>query len=289
MNSQAIFDNIVKKRSFLCVGLDTEAEKIPSFLLKEKDPVFQFNKRIIDATHEYAVAYKPNVAFYECYGSKGWSSLDATVRYIKDNYPGIFVIADAKRGDIGNTSKMYARAFLENMPFDAITVAPYMGEDSVSPFLSYDDKWVVILALTSNKGADDFQYHNEDGIKLFERVLTVSQKWGTLNNTMYVVGATRAEMLKDIRQIVPDHFLLVPGVGAQGGSLEDVARYGMNSRCGLLVNSSRGIIFADNSVDFDKVAGRKAKEIQLEMEKYLSERKSYLHFFVYLYPRFCFI
>jgi orotidine-5'-phosphate decarboxylase len=273
MNSTALFENIVKKRSFLCVGLDTEAEKIPTFLLKEKDPVFEFNKRIIDATQEYAVAYKPNVAFYECYGSKGWSSLDSTVRYIKDNYPGIFVIADAKRGDIGNTSKMYARAFLENMPFDAITVAPYMGEDSVSPFLSYDDKWVVILALTSNKGADDFQYHNEDGIRLFERVLTVSQKWGTQNNTMYVVGATRAEMLKEIRQIVPDHFLLVPGVGAQGGSLEDVARYGMNSKCGLLVNSSRGIIFADNSENFDKVAGRKAKEMQLEMEVYLREHK----------------
>ena len=272
MNSSALFENIVKKRSFLCVGLDSEAEKIPSFLLREKDPLFEFNKRIVDATHEYAVAYKPNVAFYECYGSKGWSSLDATVRYIKDNYPEVFVIADAKRGDIGNTSKMYAKAFLENMPFDAITVAPYMGEDSVSPFLSYDDKWVVILALTSNKGADDFQYHDEDGIRLFERVLTVSQKWGTQNNTMYVVGATRAEMLKDIRQIVPDHFLLVPGVGAQGGSLEDVARYGMNSKCGLLVNSSRGIIFADNTVDFDKVAGQKAKEMQLEMEDYLRER-----------------
>jgi orotidine-5'-phosphate decarboxylase len=272
MNSSALFDNIVKKRSFLCVGLDSEVEKIPSFLLREKDPVFEFNKRIIDATHSYAVAYKPNVAFYECYGSKGWTSLEATVRYIKDNYPEIFVIADAKRGDIGNTSKMYAKAFLENMPFDAITVAPYMGEDSVTPFLSFDGKWVIILALTSNKGADDFQYHNEDGIKLFERVLTVSQKWGTQNNTMYVVGATRAEMLKEIRQIVPDHFLLVPGVGAQGGSLEDVARYGMNSRCGLLVNSSRGIIFADNSVDFDKVAGQKAKEVQLEMEDYLRER-----------------
>ena len=272
MNSSEIFDQIIKKRSFLCVGLDTEIEKIPSFLLGEKDPVFEFNKRIIDATCNFAVAYKPNVAFYECYGSKGWSSLDATVRYIKDNYPEVFVIADAKRGDIGNTSKMYAKTFLENMPFDAITVAPYMGEDSVSPFLSYDDKWVVILALTSNKGADDFQYHNEDGIKLFERVLTVSQKWGTQNNTMYVVGATRAEMLKDIRQIVPDHFLLVPGVGAQGGSLEDVARYGMNSKCGLLVNSSRGIIFADNTVDFDKVAGQKAKEMQLEMEDYLRER-----------------
>ena len=193
------------------------------------------------------MAYKPNVAFYECYGAKGWTSLEATVRYIKKNYPDIFVIADAKRGDIGNTSKMYAKAFLENMPFDAITVAPYMGEDSVTPFLSYNDKWVVLLALTSNKGADDFQYHNEDGIKLFERVLTVSQKWGTINNMMYVVGATRAEMLKDIRKIVPDHFLLVPGVGAQGGSLEEVAKYGMNSKCGLLVNSSRGIIFADNS------------------------------------------
>jgi orotidine-5'-phosphate decarboxylase len=272
MNSAVLFDNIVKKRSFLCVGLDTEIEKIPSFLLKEKDPVFEFNRRIIDATSNFAVAYKPNIAFYECYGSKGWASLESTVKYIKVNHPEIFVIADAKRGDIGNTSKMYARAFLENMPFDAITVAPYMGEDSITPFLSYDDKWIVILALTSNKGADDFQYHDEDGIKLFERVLTVSQKWGTINNTMYVVGATRAEMLKDIRKIVPDHFLLVPGVGAQGGSLEDVARYGMNSKCGLLVNSSRGIIFADISKDFDKVAGQKAKEIQLQMMKHLADR-----------------
>ena len=272
MNNSELFANIVKKRSYLCVGLDTELEKIPSFLLKEKDPVFEFNRRIIDATSKYAVAYKPNVAFYECYGSKGWTSLEATVSYIKDNHPDIFVIADAKRGDIGNTSKMYAKAFLENMPFDAITVAPYMGEDSVTPFLSYTDKWVVLLALTSNKGADDFQYHNEDGIRLFERVLSVSQKWGTLNNTMYVVGATRAEMLRDIRKIVPDHFLLVPGVGAQGGSLEEVTRYGMNSKCGLLVNSSRGIIFADNSTAFDKVAGQKAEEIQLEMEKYLQEK-----------------
>jgi orotidine-5'-phosphate decarboxylase len=272
MNSAEIFDHIIKKRSFLCVGLDTEIEKIPSFLLQEKDPVFEFNKRIIDATYSFAVAYKPNVAFYECYGANGWVSLEATVRYIKDTYPDVFVIADAKRGDIGNTSKMYARAFLENMPFDAITVAPYMGEDSVTPFLSYNNKWVVILALTSNKGADDFQYHDEDGIKLFERVLSVSQKWGSHDNTMYVVGATRAEMLKDIRKIVPDHFLLVPGVGAQGGSLEDVAKYGMNSKCGLLVNSSRGIIFADTSKDFDKTAGQKAKEIQLEMMKHLHER-----------------
>jgi orotidine-5'-phosphate decarboxylase len=272
MNSAQLFESIVKKRSFLCVGLDSEVEKIPSFLLDEDDPVFEFNKRIIDETYRYAVAYKPNVAFYECYGAKGWDTLAKTVKYIKENHPEIFVIADAKRGDIGNTSKMYARAFLETMPFDAITVAPYMGEDSVTPFLSYNEKWIIILALTSNKGADDFQYHNEDGIKLFERVLSVSQRWGTINNTMYVVGATRAETLKDIRQIVPDHFLLIPGVGAQGGSLEEVARYGMNSKCGLLVNSSRGIIFADNSRDFAIVAGQKAKEIQLEMERYLQER-----------------
>ena len=220
MNHLQLFNNIVQKKSFLCVGLDSEIEKIPSFLKKLKDPVFEFNKRIIDATHEYAVAYKPNVAFYESPGAEGWLSLEATVKYIRKKYPDIFIIADAKRGDIGNTSKMYAKAFLENMPFDAVTVAPYMGEDSVTPFLAYKEKWVVLLALTSNKGADDFQYHDEDGIKLFERVLTVSQKWGTLDNLMYVVGATRAEMLKDIRKIVPDHFLLVPGVGAQGGSLE---------------------------------------------------------------------
>jgi orotidine-5'-phosphate decarboxylase len=273
MDQTGLFENIVKKRSFLCVGLDSEMDKIPSFLLKEEDPVFEFNKLIIDSTHEYAVAYKPNVAFYECFGAKGWISLESTVRYIKENYSDIFVIADAKRGDIGNTSKMYAKAFLENLPFDAITVAPYMGEDSVTPFLSYTDKWVVLLALTSNKGADDFQYHDEDGIKLFERVLSVSQKWGTINNLMYVVGATRASMLKDIRQLVPDHFLLVPGVGAQGGSLEEVAKYGMNTKCGLLVNSSRGIIFADSTENFDKVAGEKAREIQLEMEKYLRQYK----------------
>ena len=273
MNHSELFENIIKKHSFLCVGLDSELEKIPAFLMKKKDPVFEFNKRIIDATHNYAVAYKPNVAFYECYGTKGWISLDATVRYIRNNYPEILVIADAKRGDIGNTSKMYAKAFFENMPFDAITVAPFMGEDSVAPFLSYPQKWVFLLALTSNKGADDFQYHSDDGIKLFERVLSLSRKWGTINNMMYVVGATRAEMLKDIRQLVPDHFLLVPGIGAQGGSLEEVAKYGLNSKCGLLVNSSRGIIFADNSENFDKVAGEKAREIQLEMEKHLAKHK----------------
>ena len=272
MNHLQLFNNIVKKRSFLCVGLDTEIDKIPLFLLKTKDPVFEFNKCIIDATNKYAVAYKPNVAFYESNGAKGWNSLEATARHIKENYPDIFLIADAKRGDIGNTSKMYARAFLENLPFDAITVAPYMGEDSIIPFLSVEGKWVVLLALTSNKGADDFQYHDEDGIKLFERVLSVSQKWGTIDNMMYVVGATRAEMLKDIRQLVPEHFLLVPGVGAQGGTLDAVAKYGMTNKCGLLVNSSRGIIFADNSKNFDKVAGEKAKEMQVEMAQYLSER-----------------
>jgi orotidine-5'-phosphate decarboxylase len=273
MNYTGLFEKVVKKRSFLCVGLDSEIEKIPSFLLKKKDPIFEFNKLIIDATHQYTVAYKPNVAFYECHGASGWNALKATANYIKKNYPDIFLIADAKRGDIGNTSKMYAKAFLENMPFDAITVAPYMGEDSVTPFLSYNGKWVILLALTSNKGADNFQYHNEDGIKLFERVLSISQKWGSTDSMMYVVGATRAEMLKDIRKLVPDHFLLVPGVGAQGGSLADVAKYGLNSHCGLLVNSSRGIIFADNTENFDKVAGEKAKEMQSEMECYLAQHK----------------
>jgi orotidine-5'-phosphate decarboxylase len=272
MNHQQLFENIVSKRSFLCIGLDTETGKIPAGLLSSDDPVFEFNRRIIDATHRYAVAFKPNVAFYECNGIAGWKSLGSTLDYIKKNYPEILVIADAKRGDIGNTSKMYARGFFENMAFDAITVAPYMGEDSVTPFLSHIDKWVILLALTSNKGADDFQYHDENGTRLFEKVLSASQKWGTINNMMYVVGATRAEMLKDIRRIVPDHFLLVPGVGAQGGSLEEVTRYGMTDRCGLLVNSSRAIIFADNSDNFDKTAALKAAEIQAEMERYLADR-----------------
>ncbi len=272
MDHARLFENIIAKRSFLCIGLDSEKEKIPSFLLKTKDPVFEFNRRIIDATSQYVVAYKPNIAFYECNGPEGWISLKSTLDHIKKNYPDILVIADAKRGDIGNTSKMYAKSFFENMSFDAITVAPYMGEDSVTPFLSYNEKWVIVLALTSNRGADDFQYHNEDGIKLFERVLTVSQKWGTINNMMYVVGATRAEMLKEIRQLVPEHFLLVPGVGAQGGSLKEVAKYGMTNKCGLLVNSSRAIIFADNSENFDKTAAEKASEVRNEMEHYLSER-----------------
>jgi len=273
MDHSQLFRNIIEKRSFLCVGLDTDIEKVPLFLKKTKDPVFEFNKRIIDSTAAYSVAYKPNVAFYECNAAKGWKSLESTLNYIKANYPDILVIADAKRGDIGNTSKMYARAFFEHMNFDAVTVAPYMGEDSVTPFLAFDDKWVIILALTSNRGADDFQYHNEDGIKLFEKVLSVSRNWGSVNNIMYVVGATRAEMLKEIRQIVPEHFLLVPGIGAQGGSLEEVAKYGLNSKCGLLVNSSRGIIFADSTENFDKTAGEKAMEIQKEMELYLARHK----------------
>jgi orotidine-5'-phosphate decarboxylase len=271
MNRAGLFENIVKKRSFLCIGLDSEMEKIPSFLQGDKNALFEFNRRIIDSTSSYAVAFKPNIAFYECHGSMGWDALELTVRYIRDNYPDIFLIADAKRGDIGNTSKMYAKAFLENLPFDAITVAPYMGIDSVTPFLSYNDKWVVILALTSNRGADDFQYFSENGVKLYEKILSVSQNWGTPDNTMYVVGATRAGMLADVRKIVPDHFLLVPGVGAQGGSLSEVVQYGMNNSCGLLVNSSRAIIFADSSQDFAKVAGQKAREMQLEMEKHLAE------------------
>ena len=273
MDQSQLLKNIIRKRSYLCVGLDSEIERIPAFLKKGKDPVFEFNRRIVDATHKYAIAYKPNVAFYECNGPSGWRSLEKTVIYIKENYPGLFVIADSKRGDIGNTSKMYAKAFLENMPFDAVTVAPYMGEDSVTPFLTYKNKWVILLALTSNKGASDFQYHNEDGIKLFERVLTVSRQWGNINNIMYVVGATRAEMLMEIRKIVPYHFLLIPGVGAQGGSLEQVSNFGMNSKCGLIVNSSRGIIFADDSEKFDVEAGLKARELQAEMENHLKEKK----------------
>ena len=273
MDQSQLLKNIIRKRSYLCVGLDSEIERIPAFLKKGKDPVFEFNRRIVDATHKYAIAYKPNVAFYECNGPSGWRSLEKTVIYIKENYPGLFVIADSKRGDIGNTSKMYAKAFLENMPFDAVTVAPYMGEDSVTPFLTYKNKWVILLALTSNKGASDFQYHNEDGIKLFERVLTVSRQWGNINNIMYVVGATRAEMLVEIRKIVPYHFLLIPGVGAQGGSLEQVSNFGMTSKCGLIVNSSRGIIFADDSEKFDVEAGLKARELQAEMENHLKEKK----------------
>jgi orotidine-5'-phosphate decarboxylase len=272
MNSKDLFQHILNKKSFLCIGLDPEISKLPASIADTEDPIFEFNRQIISATHPYAVAYKPNFAFYESYGAKGMAALDKTVRYINKLDTNIFLIADAKRGDIGNTSKMYARAVFGEMPFDAITVAPYMGEDSVTPFLSYPGKWAIVLALTSNRGADDFQYHNDNGQRLFERVLTVSQRWGTADNLMYVVGATRAETLADIRRIVPDHFLLVPGIGAQGGSLEEVVRYGMNDRCGLLVNSSRAIIYADSSADFARVAGEKAYALQQEMAAHLAGR-----------------
>jgi len=272
MNSKELFQNILAKKSFLCVGLDPELTRLPDSVAGAEDPIFEFNRQIIDATHGFTVAYKPNFAFYESYGKKGMAALDKTVNYIRKVDTSILIIADAKRGDIGNTSKMYARAVFGEMPFDAITVAPYMGEDSVTPFLSYPGKWAIILALTSNMGADDFQYHTDNGQRLFERVLSISQKWGTKDNIMYVVGATRAEMLADIRKIVPDHFLLVPGVGVQGGSLAEVAKYGMNSRCGLLVNSSRGIIYADSTENFAETAGRKAREMQEEMAGYLDQK-----------------
>lgn len=269
MTRAELFGQIQKKKSFLCVGLDTDLNKIPKHLLDTEDPIFEFNKQIIDATAQYAVAYKPNIAFYEAYGVKGWQSLEKTIAYIPKD---IFILADAKRGDIGNTSKMYAKAFFENMDCDAITVAPYMGEDSVKPFLEFDNKWVILLALTSNAGGKDFQnLELTQGGDLFEEVLRKSQEWGTEDQLMYVVGATRAEALTKIRKIVPNHFLLVPGVGAQGGSLKDVAQYGMNSQCGLLVNSSRGIIYASQNQDFAKVAGEKAHELQLEMQQYLSD------------------
>lgn len=267
MNYNQLFEQIKKKKSFLCVGLDSDITKIPGFLLKEVDAIFEFNKRIIDSTAQFTVAYKPNIAFYEAHGVSGWTSLEKTINYINDFYPEIFVIADAKRGDIGNTSKMYARAFFEQFNCDAITVAPYMGKDSVSPFMEFKNKWVILLALTSNESSNDFQLLNVEGAnqKLFETVLEKSKAWGSKDNLMYVVGATRADHLKKIREIVPDHFLLIPGVGAQGGSLQDVAENGLNSSCGLLVNSSRGIIYADNSFEFDKTAGIKAGEIQNEM------------------------
>ncbi len=273
MNYTQLFEQIKAKKSFLCTGLDSDIEKLPKHLLNHESPVFEFNKQIIDETAEYTVAYKPNLAFYESLGIKGWEALEKTVVYLRSKHPEVFIIADAKRGDIGNTSKLYAKAFFENMNFDAVTVAPYMGEDSVSPFLTYKEKWVILLALTSNKGADDFQYFSEENTRLFEKVLTKSQEWASKEQMMYVVGATRAEMLKDIRKIAPEHFLLVPGVGAQGGSLQEVAKYGMNDNCGLLVNSSRGIIFADSTENFAKVAGEKAKEIQLEMESLLKLHK----------------
>jgi orotidine-5'-phosphate decarboxylase len=269
MTHQELFENICKKESFLCVGLDTDIAKIPRFLLDTSDPIFAFNQQVIDATHDVTVAYKPNLAFYESLGVSGWNSLEKTVNYIKYNYPDIFIIADAKRGDIGNTSSMYAKAFFDAMEFDAVTVAPYMGEDSVKPFLTYVDKWVVLLALTSNKGASDFQFMAEGGDRLFEKVIKKSSEWGTTDNLMYVVGATKADMLTDIRRIIPNHFLLVPGVGAQGGSLREVAENGMNDTCGLLVNSSRQIIYASNGEDFAEKARSAAKEVQAEMSQLL--------------------
>ncbi len=272
MNAAELFEQIKAKKSFLCVGLDTDIQKIPRHLMDTSDPIFAFNKEIIDATQEFTVAYKPNLAFYESLGVNGWNSLEKTVNYIRYNYPDIFIIADAKRGDIGNTSSMYARAFFDAMEFDAVTVAPYMGEDSVKPFLTYVDKWVILLALTSNKGADDFQYMEENDEKLFEKVIKSSSEWGNTDNMMYVVGATRAEMLKDIRDIIPNHFLLVPGVGAQGGSLKEVVEYGINKQCGLLVNSSRQIIYASNKEDFAEKAKDAALEVQKEMEALLKEK-----------------
>ncbi len=271
MNRAELFENIKRKKSFLCVGLDTDIQKIPEFLFDEEDAMFRFNKAIIDATADLCVAYKPNIAFYESMGLEGWDVLERTVEYIRTNYPDQFIIADAKRGDIGNTSAMYARAFFGNMDFDSVTVAPYMGEDSVSPFLTYEGKWVTLLALTSNKGAFDFQFmeDKESGKRLFEKVLETSQKWGNADNMMYVVGATKADMIKDIRAIIPDHFLLVPGIGAQGGSLQEVATNGMNSQCGLLVNSSRAIIYASNGEDFAEKAREAAKKVQQEMKTLL--------------------
>ena len=266
MNRQQLINEIFTKKTFLCVGLDTDINKIPAHLKNEDEPIFAFNKAIIDATAPYCVAYKPNLAFYECYGLKGMLAFEKTIQYIKENHPNHFIIADAKRGDIGNTSKMYAQTFFEEYNLDSVTVAPYMGEDSVKPFLEYDGKWVILLALTSNKGSHDFQLtEDKQGESLFEKVLMKSQEWGTTENLMYVVGATQGKMFEDIRRIAPDHFLLVPGVGAQGGSLQEVCKYGMTKDCGLLVNSSRGIIYASTDNDFAEVAAAKAKELQKEM------------------------
>jgi len=274
MNRKQLFQEIQKKKSFLCIGLDTDIEKIPQHLLQMEDPVFEFNKAIVDATHHLTVAYKPNLAFYEANGPKGWESLAKTVAHIRETDPNIFLIADAKRGDIGNTSAMYAKTFFETYDFDAVTLAPYMGLDTVAPFLSYDGKWSVVLALTSNKSAADFQYltDNKSGDRLFESVLKTGQIWGNTDQIMFVVGATKAEALQQIRQIAPDSFLLVPGIGAQGGSLEEVSNYGMNDHCGLLVNSSRGIIFASKGEDFAEKAAESAGVLQKEMEKHLQEK-----------------
>ncbi|UII29043.1 orotidine-5'-phosphate decarboxylase [Fulvivirga maritima] len=273
MNKAELISQIRQKKSYLCVGLDTDLEKIPQFLLEYEDPIFEFNKRIIDATKDFAVAYKPNIAFYEALGAKGWQSLEKTVEYIPKE---IFTIADAKRGDIGNTSKLYAKAFFENMDFDSITVAPYMGEDSVAPFLDFPGKWVILLAHTSNHGSNDFQLmtNREHDTAFYEEVIRKSREWANDDQLMFVVGATRADKIGQIREIAPNNFFLVPGVGAQGGSLEEVSKYGMNKDCGLLVNSSRGIIYASKGEDFAEAAGKEAHSLQQQMEQHLAAFKT---------------
>ena len=274
MTKEQIFEHIRRKQSFLCVGLDADIRKLPACLLQEEDPIFSFNKTIIDATAPYCVAYKPNLAFYESMGVRGWVAFEKTVAYLRQHHPDQFIIADAKRGDIGNTSAMYARTFFEEMNLDALTVAPYMGEDSVTPFLQYPGKWVILLALTSNKGSHDFQLTTDpDGERLFEKVLRKSQEWGNADNMMYVVGATQGHMFEDIRKVAPDHFLLVPGIGAQGGSLEEVCKYGMTKDCGLIVNSSRAIIYADKTENFATVAAQEAKKVADQMAAVLDAAK----------------
>jgi orotidine-5'-phosphate decarboxylase len=269
VTTDQLVQQIKKKKSFLCIGLDVDLNKIPKHLLNEDDPIFAFNKAIIDATHHLCVAYKPNTAFYEAYGLKGWKALEKTINYINKNHPEIFTIADAKRGDIGNTSSMYAKAFFDDLAFDSVTVAPYMGKDSVEPFLAFKNKHTILLALTSNQGAFDFQTKEIEGKEVYKHVLETSKNWANADQLMYVVGATKAEYLADIRTIIPDSFLLVPGVGAQGGNLQDVCKYGMNQSVGLLINSSRGIIYASNDHDFAQAAARKSQELQEEMSSIL--------------------
>jgi orotidine-5'-phosphate decarboxylase len=272
MTTQQLHEQILQKKSFLCVGLDPDLTKIPPHLLETEDPIFEFNKAIIDATHDLTIGYKPNTAFFEAYGIKGWMSLQKTINYINENFPEIFTIADAKRGDIGNTSSMYAKAFFEDLKFDSVTVAPYMGKDSVEPFLAFENKHTIMLALTSNEGAFDFQTLTTNGKELYKQVLETSRTWKNSENLMYVVGATKAEYFADIRKIVPDSFLLVPGIGAQGGSLSEVCKYGMNDKVGLLVNSARAIIYASKETDFAEKAREEALKVQQEMEKILSSR-----------------
>ena len=269
MTTQELVAQIKKKKSFLCIGLDVDLEKIPSHLLNNEDPIFAFNKAIIDATHHFCVAYKPNTAFYEAYGLKGWKSLEKTINYLNETYPEIFTIADAKRGDIGNTSAMYAKAFFEDLAFDSVTVAPYMGKDSIEPFLTFKDKHTIMLALTSNEGAFDFQTKKINEKEVYKHVLETSKNWKNSENLMYVVGATKAEYFKEIRKIIPNSFLLVPGVGAQGGSLQDVCAYGLTKDIGLLINSSRGIIYASKDLNFAKDAALKAEELQIQMQSFL--------------------